>query len=344
MAEIAPWLQPANPTGNFLEAYRTSASLAEARARAQQEAALATQRMMQEAAMQQSQIGLAHEKLAQDAEQTQVALQMRQQEHERESMVEQQKMEIAKSYHEQQTALRKQQLDEAAKANEAKMKQWAETSAAKMQYSREMEGIANNPDLTPDQKQQARSEATFKYGPMMVGASGMGSMLGTAQKMAPPPSPSWVGAEEGGAPGHFLQGGRAYVPPQQREDPLARSARIVAADEYKKLTTEKFNLEKTLAETNDKDIRANLEDQITKKTRRQRMLQQELGIIPRDAAPAAAAHAPGGFKVLRIREKGQPWEDAKSFTNPVDEPPAGMAFLNQPGGRPLTEEDFPPPE
>lgn len=163
MPGIAPWLQPADPSKNYLEAYSTSARIAEANARLQQSVA-------------QSQREFALQELT---------MQERHAQQDREAEMERQRLEIAKSYHEQQAQLGQQKLEEAAKVNQIKIQQAARTSQAQMRsvaYRDEL--ISGGMDAG-----RATAEAAMKFGPEMgyTGTS-MASIIKARSQQAPQPT------------------------------------------------------------------------------------------------------------------------------------------------------------
>jgi hypothetical protein len=113
MNGIAPWLQPADPTKDFIQAYQASSQIALARQRAAQQA----------------------QQYQQDFAQQQQAMEVRHQQQDKEAAMEQQRLEIAKSYHEQQMALGQQKLQEAQQMNQMEIQQAAQRSAAMMEAS-----------------------------------------------------------------------------------------------------------------------------------------------------------------------------------------------------------------
>ena len=151
MPGLAPWLQPANPAKNYMEAYQVSAQIAEANQRLQQQAANA-------------------EKSHQDEQQR---LQIEQQQFQQKQLMDQQRSEVLNQYHQSQLGLANQKLEEASKANQIKIQQAADKSSAMMEASSR---IKNGEDP---------SSVWMELGPRTGNMGGMGSLIRAQQATAP---------------------------------------------------------------------------------------------------------------------------------------------------------------
>jgi hypothetical protein len=155
MNGIAPWLQPADPTKDFIQAYQASSQIALARQRAAQQA----------------------QQYQQDFAQQQQAMEVRHQQQDKEAAMEQQRLEIAKSYHEQQMALGQQKLQEAQQMNQMKIRQAARMAQGQQAYQ---QAIDRNEDPV---------QAAAKYLlPTYESAQGAGTILSNVRREAPPPT------------------------------------------------------------------------------------------------------------------------------------------------------------
>jgi hypothetical protein len=185
-AGIAPWLQPADPAKNFLEAYRAGSQISEANAHLQQQA----------------------QQAAQEAEQRKQQLEVKRQETERQDQMQQQQIEIQKAYHQQQIGLQQSKLQEAQRMNDLKTQEAAHSLQAQGAYQTQYNDLLGQG--VPEG--EASIKASLGNAAMFRGGAGLGSTQRAAQGIVPPATapPPTFGAEGGAqffqpAPGKWSQ-------------------------------------------------------------------------------------------------------------------------------------------
>jgi hypothetical protein len=119
VAGIVPWIKAADPAKEFLQAYQTSAQIAQANARMAQSAAQADR----EYALQQQ------------------AMQQRQERQQRQDEQDAQQLEVTKAYREQQMQLGQQKLAQAKQDNDQKIQQSAQAAGRQMQLQKAADAI-----------------------------------------------------------------------------------------------------------------------------------------------------------------------------------------------------------
>ena len=154
---IPPWLKPADVAGDYQRGLQIGVSVANERSR-----------------------------LAQEQEDTAMRLQVSQQENQREHALQQQRMATDAAYHQQQIELRKQQLDQVKAMNDQKTANAARLFTARQQFSVMNQKIDSDPNMTEDQRNDARRRAIFDYG-TTAGLPGteMSAMVKASQKDKP---------------------------------------------------------------------------------------------------------------------------------------------------------------
>lgn len=240
MPGLAPWLQPANPAKNYIEAYQTSAQISEANQRLQMQAAQA-------------------EKSRQDEQQR---LQIEQQQFQQKQLMDQQKSEILNQYHQSQIGLANQKLEEASKVNQLKIQQAADKSAAMMEASAR---IKNGEDP---------SSVWMELGPRTGNMGGMGSLIRAQQATAPKDLEI---RDEGGQQFYRSSPTERYqhIPPSTPQDKFLDQGEAGSARTHIKALQDKIDL----LDPND-SIRKTLEDSQDQEKRNLNAIYQNAGRKP----------------------------------------------------------------
>jgi hypothetical protein len=162
MPGIVPWIKAADPAKEFLQAYQTSAQIAQANARMAQSAAQADR----EYALQQQ------------------AMEQRQQRQQRQDEQDAQQLEVTKAYKEQQMQLGQQKLVQAKEYNDQRIKQAAQKFTTQQQAQQEIGAIDNaiaNGDIDEEEGRKQKISAIVRNSAGT--ASAVGPML---QTLRPP--------------------------------------------------------------------------------------------------------------------------------------------------------------
>src|ERR1035437_643182 len=227
MPGLAPWVQPANPSKNYMEAYQVSSQIAEANQRLQQQAANA-------------------EKSHQDEQQR---LQIEQQQFQQKQLMDQQKSEILNQYHQSQLGLAQQKLEEASKDNQIKIQQAADKSSAMMEASSR---IKNGEDP---------SSVWMELGPRTGHMRGMGALIRAQQATAPKDLEI---REEGNQKFYRSSPTERYqhTPPSTPQDKFLEQGEASSSRTHIKALQDKIdlldptdNIRKTLEDSQDKEKR-----------------------------------------------------------------------------------------
>lgn len=136
--EVPPWLRPANPAEDWARGAQIGAQVGEAQAR-----------------------------LSQQAQETSMRAQVAQQEAQRDNELAQQRIAVSTAYQQEQLQLRRQQLDQVKQVNDQKRQSAARSFAARQTWEKTAAAIDADPNLTQEQKDNAKSNAIIRLAPMM---------------------------------------------------------------------------------------------------------------------------------------------------------------------------------
>jgi hypothetical protein len=163
---IPPWLQPADVAGDYQRGLQIGSQVAEAQAR-----------------------------LSQQAQETSTRLTMAAEQEQREAAVRQQQIQVTQAYHQEQAQLRQQQLAEIKAVNDQKTVNAARQFAARQQWQQLSSQIDNNPNLTDEQKDNAKSRAIMSLAPQMGTAGTEAAAMIRDLRPAKPTVPASVDTE-----------------------------------------------------------------------------------------------------------------------------------------------------
>src|ERR1017187_1206332 len=155
MPGIVPWIQAADPSKNFLQAYQAGAQISSAKARMAQSAAEADR----EYALQQQ------------------AMQQKQDREQRQAQQDAQQLEVTKAYKEQQMQLEQQKLDQAKQYNDQRIQQASQKFTLQQQAQQEMGAIDNavaNGDIDEEEGRKQKIAAIVRN------SAGSGAAAGPA--------------------------------------------------------------------------------------------------------------------------------------------------------------------
>jgi hypothetical protein len=173
MNGIVPWIKAADPAKEFLQAYQTSAQIAQAKSRMAQAAAQADREYaLQQQAMEQRQAIQQQE------------MEQRQQRQQRQDEQDAQQLEVTKAYKEQQMQLGQQKLAQAKDYNDQRIKQAAQKFTTQQQAQQEISAIDDaiaNGDIDEEEGRKQKISAIVRNSAGT--ASAVGPML---QTLRPP--------------------------------------------------------------------------------------------------------------------------------------------------------------
>lgn len=280
---IPPWLNPPNYGELFLGGMRTGAAASEAAQRTALEAEQSRARIGLAAQQAQTEAMFNQQKLQQAREQAELSARVKMDIADRAARERQAKIAIDTAYKTSLLGLNQSKMEQAKIANDFKIKQAADKSAAMMEYENVI-GQIDRSDLNEDQKREAKNRAIMTLGPRMSG----GSMAGIApmlKQMAPPPNLTAkpIPIEGGGTLDNIYDvGGKPFRSGVGTEDKSMQEYRKVRAgilaDSIKSLKSD-------LIKTTDEEVKKKLKEQIASEEKEMQSLfikgdqQQQEGMI-----------------------------------------------------------------